>query len=149
MNRITMAILAIMACLWLYSLPVLALPEGAVARLGKGMISLQKRPIALSPDGSLLAVATSLGIYLYNTTTYVEIGFIETDEGMSSVAFSPDGHLLAGGGLDDRIPVKLWDVSGLQLVKTLTDTYHYSCYSVVFSPDGQLLATCSLLSGSR
>ena len=37
------------------------LPEGAKARLGKGSIS----DIQYSPDGTRLAVASSLGIWLY------------------------------------------------------------------------------------
>ena len=43
-----------------------ALPEGAVARLGKGQIN----EIAFSPDGETLAVASSLGVYLYDPFTY-------------------------------------------------------------------------------
>ena len=39
------------------------LPERAIARLGKGSI----RDIAYSPDGSRLAVAGSVGIWVYDT----------------------------------------------------------------------------------
>ena len=38
-----------------------SLPEGAKARLGKGWVS----GIAYSPDGTRLAVASSIGIWLY------------------------------------------------------------------------------------
>ncbi len=41
------------------------LPEGAKARIGKGRIS----EIKCSPDGSLLAVATSIGVWLYDVIT--------------------------------------------------------------------------------
>ena len=41
----------------------LSLPEGAKARLGKGRIG----EIQYSPDGTQLAVASSVGIWLYDT----------------------------------------------------------------------------------
>ena len=40
------------------------LPDGAKARLGKGTISGN---IAHSPDGTRLAVASAIGIWLYDT----------------------------------------------------------------------------------
>ena len=42
------------------------LPDGALVRLGKGGVSYEDRGIAFSPDGSRLAVATSIGIWLYD-----------------------------------------------------------------------------------
>ena len=50
----------------------LALPEGAKARLGKGSIN----EIQYSPDGTRLAVASSIGIWLYDTTTYQEVALL-------------------------------------------------------------------------
>lgn len=48
------------------------LPEGVFARLGKGWGT----DFAFSPDGRHLAVASSIGIWLYETTTYREIALI-------------------------------------------------------------------------
>ena len=42
------------------------LPEVAVARLGKGIVT----GILYSPDGARLAIRTYMGIWLYDTTTY-------------------------------------------------------------------------------
>jgi WD40 repeat protein len=57
-----------------------------------------------------------------------------------SVAFSPDGRLLASGSSDKTI--KLWDVATGSLVRTLSG-HTWSVFSVAFSPDGRLLASGS------
>ena len=55
-----------------------SLPEGALARLGKGGISWGDRSVAYSPDGTRLAVATSIGIWLYDADTGAEVALIDT-----------------------------------------------------------------------
>jgi len=87
-----------------FSSQLLALPEGAVARLGKGSVN----EVTFSPDGKFLAVASSIGVWLYDAKTFAEIGLLATNALMFSVAFSPDGNLLASGSSDDTI--LLWDM---------------------------------------
>ena len=63
------------------------LPEGAKARLGKGWIS----DIAYSPDGTRLAVASSIGIWIYDTETFTEVALLTGHTGyVNALAYSPD-----------------------------------------------------------
>jgi WD40 repeat protein len=62
-----------------------------------------------------------------------------------SIAFSPDGKLLAtGGGIagqpDSPGEVIIWDIAQRKVVRTLTG-HSGMVFAVVFSPDGKLLAT--------
>jgi WD40 repeat protein len=107
-----------------------------LARWGKGVIS----EVTYSPDGKLLAVATSIGIYLYDANTLDEVDYISSSSWVSSVAFSPDGGLLASGSGDGT--VNLWRVAdGIEL-RTL-EGHTDEVRSVAFSPDGGMLASGS------
>ena len=109
------------------------LPEGAIARLGKG----SAKDVKYSPDGTLIAVASNIGIWIYDAQTYQEIDLLtEHSEIVWSIAFSPDGQTLAGA---NNGTVKLWDVDTGQHKATLKGNGGW-IPSVAFSPDGQTLA---------
>ena len=59
-----------------------------------------------------------------------------TPDRVWTVAFSPDGKILASGS----VPVELWQVANGQHLQTLEGNTSWT-YSVVFSPDGKTVAS--------
>ena len=117
------------------------LPADVKVRLGKGRI----REIRYSPDGTILAVASSIGIWLYDVETHKEIAlFTEHQSEVSSVAFSPDGHTIASGSMNGTI--LLWDrrTSSYKKVIGSTDkslsSFTIRAPRLAFSPDGKTLS---------
>ncbi len=117
------------------------LPDGAIARLGKGRISGSDRAVALSPDGQRFAVASDIGVWVYDVATSRELALLTGHtQGVNAVAFSPNSTKLASGSYDRT--VKVWDVSTGKTITTLEG--HTSWInSVAFSPDGTKLASGS------
>lgn len=113
------------------------LPEGTKARLNKGGASR----VVYSPDGTLLAVASNIGIWLYDAQTGEERNLLTRHkESVINILFSSDGQMLASGYVDT--PIRLWDVNTGRILRTFRGhTRDVEC--VVFSPDGLTLASGS------
>ena len=111
------------------------LPKDAIARLGKGRIN----DMRYSPDGTLLAVATTIGIWIYDTETYQERALLaHNNKGVEKILFDAKGTTLASKEKFDSIT--LWDVTTRKPKKTLTN--HSSVDDImVFSPDGETFAS--------
>ncbi|MBN1373550.1 MAG: PD40 domain-containing protein [Anaerolineaceae bacterium] len=95
---------------------------------------------AWSHDGRALAVATHLGVYLFDANTLTQLRFINTGEAVHRIAFSPDGLTLAAAGQQ----VRLWDVATGRLIQTLAGEIYGWFPWVAFSPGGTMLAALGI-----
>ncbi len=112
------------------------LPEGATARLGKGAIN----DIKFSPDGARFAVATTIGVWMYDAKTGAEISLLTGDRHeFNGIAFSSDGNTLSGVNSDGII--SHWDLGKGKQIPTFPqkETPGY-LYTVDFSEDSTKLA---------
>jgi WD40 repeat protein len=112
--------------------------------------SREVESVTFSPDGKLIASGssdTTIKLWdvasgaLWQTLAWHNDGVhsVGSNDSVHSVAFSPDGKLLASRSWDNTI--KLWDVASGALKKTLTNSQQVE--SLAVSPDDQLFATGS------
>lgn len=98
------------------------------------------RTVAFSPDGRLLATA-STPAQIWDAHTGTERLTLSPESGSSGrlchdVAFSPDSRFLAAAYMDHT--ARIWDThSGTELLKL---THDHEVRAVAFSPDGRWLA---------
>ncbi len=118
-----------------YDSPQWYLPEGAKARIGKGSIN----KIQYSPNGKLLAVVSSIGVWLYDVNSGEAHALLagHTDK-INNVTFSSDGKILASASEDGSI--RLWDVAtGVHKKTFIGDRWGFD--NVSFSPDEKTIAS--------
>ena len=112
-------------------------PKAPTKAFGNGTIL----EIAYSPDGALLAIAGTQGVFLYDPKTLDQVAHLAKEfSPIATIAFSPDGTLLASGGRDATI--RLWNIATQKQIHAFTG--HNSRVSAAnFSPDGTFLASAS------
>lgn len=109
------------------------LPERAKARLGKGYVAGLK----FSTDGHRLMVRNSVGTWVYDARSGVELNLLTDNLLLNRLATSPDGSTVAGWGSDKK--VGLWNAADNQNKVTLSgDTSKVR--RMTFSPDGRTVA---------
>ncbi len=110
-----------------------ALPEGAIARLGRGC----NPDFAFSPDRQCLVIGNTLGLWVYDLETLSPIALWEAERGMVfHIAFSPNGKWIAACNSDKIL--KVLDIqNGACLAQVKIDDY---ITKLTFSHDSQYLA---------
>ncbi len=100
--------------------------------------------VAYSPDGAMLAVGPRSGAkpFLWNLSKQIKFRNLEVASkyacgDLNSLAFSPDGRLLAGAGNG----VFVWSIPEGKLL--FSGHHAAEVYALDWSPDGKLLASCS------
>ena len=114
----------------------IGLPEGAIARLGKGGINLMR----FSPDGTRLVVGTDVGVWLYDVPDGKETALFTEHAGqVNALAFSTDGKMLASGGYGN-LAIQLWDLETNSELATFKLTEKQdSITALVFAKDNTTL----------
>ena len=112
------------------------LPDGAIARLGKGGINLMR----FSPDGSRLAVGTDVAVWVYDVPDGKETALFTGESGqVNALAFSRDGKILASGGFANPV-IQLWDLETGRKLSTLRSAReHDAVTALAFSEDNTTL----------
>ena len=95
--------------------------------------------LCFCPNGRLLALADGHVIYLWDAKTGKEVRQFAGPELLArTLAFSPDGKLLAAGRSDGHI--RLWRVDTGTVLRDLP-AHDQAVTALAFSPDGRLLAS--------
>ena len=110
------------------------LPEGAKARFGKGRI----KQMQYSPNGTQLAVATDIGIWIYDARSSGLLKLLTGhEEAVNSIAYSPDGNTIASSSWNG---IRLWNVATGRHIAALRAN---AVRSIAYSPDGNTIASGS------
>jgi WD40 repeat protein/serine/threonine protein kinase len=104
---------------------------------GKPETDLRAPLLELSPDNTLLAMRADLQLSFWDVATgRPRVAWVGHEGPITSLAFSPDGTILASGSAVGDPAVRYWRVDDQKLEWVLPN---YSIFSLMFSLDGQSL----------
>ena len=93
--------------------------------------------IVFSPDGKRIAFNRNNALALYDANTGLQIKYISFEYGVRSLAFSPNGKILAAAMQEMSPSVRVWDSKTLNPITNISDSWEAA--AVKFSPDGRYL----------
>ena len=118
------------------------LPDGAKLRLGRGEVF----DIDYSPDGTRLAVASSLGIWFYDAVNFNEEElFADQTAQVQAIEYTRDGRALVSGGYYGG-GLRLLDAETGERIRSFGADVR-SVKSIALSPDGSMFAIGSYSHG--
>lgn len=114
------------------------LPDSAITRLGKGAIN----EIKFSSDGTQFAVATTIGVWMYDVKTGKEISLLKGDrEDISHIAYLSDGNTLRGVNRNySYVKVMQWNTTTGKQLSSMQDIDNKHIYTSDLSENGMKLA---------
>lgn len=117
------------------------LPDGAKERFGKGWI----RDVEFSPDGNKFAVATTIGVWIYDSSTGKDENLLEDSmiSGAETLSYAPFDSMLAVAHED--FTIRLWNPTIRNQDRPIPTLRGHSkrINAIMFSPDGRMLASAS------
>jgi serine/threonine protein kinase len=113
-----------------------------IARWGIGGVNV----VRWAPDGKMIALGTTSGLFLYDAQTKEFIRFIDTQFNVIEMAFNPLGGEIAAGSPTGI--VRTWNPETSELIQSFTYTRPVSdeitsttrVTAITYSPDGKHLA---------
>lgn len=100
------------------------------------IVEVCQSPIAISPDGHLIAILDKYAIQVWDLRSNKRIATLMQEQIAKSVAFSPDGRWLAIG--TETREIGLWEVKDRKWIATITSPG--KVWDLQFSPDSSILA---------
>ena len=110
----------------------------------------------ISPDMKTIALATSNGVMFYDFNSHKLTGTLDEPANVSRVVWSPDGKMLAVGGVDSKygeggkLDLKVWDLSARKVIfepEVSQETSVLQYGALAWSPNGKLLAASAFERG--
>ncbi|MBI5935788.1 MAG: WD40 repeat domain-containing protein [Chloroflexi bacterium] len=111
-----------------------------LARYGQGTLY----DIEWSPDGQYLAIATGLGVYLYDAITFEQVNFFDVNDDATAITFNPEGTFLA---IARSNKIEIWDIALEQRIRQLEGEIEGGIWNLAYGKLGHIAAIGQIARG--